>query len=158
MVRKKNFSEFLKNRNVEFSGNIGKDFIRTGKERAVIPVDTSNLSDRLKRILYSEKVFDLGKLSTYYEEDIMNFHGLGVTGYQELFSVLKEYGIHPVSYMKETKELKFFYRWEKRELYENNIRTLEDVYALSEARKSIHLMQIGRDKHSLNIFYYVILY
>lgn len=127
------FSEFLKSKHVEFTGDIGSKFIKIGKEVPKIPIDSLKLSQRVKKILYREEIFDLGTLSTYYEEDITNFRGLGEGAYQELLGVLEEHGIHPISYMNETTDFKYFCHFERKELHMNNIRTLKELYALSDA-------------------------
>ena len=126
------FSEFLKSKDVEFSGNIGSDMIRIGNVMPEIPVNSLNLSQRVKKILYGEGIFDLSVFRTYYEEDITGIYGLGPTGYKELLPVLEEHGIHPISFTKETMDFKYFYKWERKELLKNNIRTSEDIFALSE--------------------------
>lgn len=125
------FSDFLKEKNIEFLGNIGNVKMKTGKSIPVIHIDSVNLSNRIKNVLYREQIFDLGTFSTYYEEDIKKIPGLGNTAYQELLSVLEQHGIHPVSYMKETTDFKRMYPSDRKELHMKNIRTLEDLYALS---------------------------
>lgn len=127
------FSEFLKIQNVEFCGNIGDNYVKTGKDLPEIPIDSVNLSNRIKKILYRQRIFDLSELSTYFEEDIRSFTGLGEVAYMELLSVLEGYGIHPVSYLKETTDFKGMSLPERKELHMKNIRTLEEIYALSDA-------------------------
>lgn len=134
------FSEFLKKETVEFDGTIGSDSIKTGNDMPGIPID--NLSDRVKKILYRENIFDLKIFSTYYEEDITRFRGLGVVGYREILHELNKHGIFPISYIQETTDFKFFHAFERKELYKNNVRTVEDVLRLSETELA-RLFQYG---------------
>ena len=126
------FAKFLDTLNARFDGKKQLTHIEPETNIPDVEISSLNLSTRIKNALHFHNIYTLKELSKYYEEEIRDFENLGDNSYAELIAEVEKHGIHIVSCMEETQELKkTFTKKERAKLYRNGIATIEDVCQLS---------------------------
>lgn len=140
------FLLFCEEQAIMFSGTIAGCYIDT-KNKCKIRLDSLQLSSRLKNILLDHNIHYLDELQMHYIEDIQLFQNLGPTTFAELKQLMDQYNIYPISYLKETVDFFHWRSFERKELYEKNVRTLEKLYLISE----VELAQLFSENKRLYI-------
>lgn len=144
------FAKFLDTLNASFDG---EKQITPAEDDNTIPdiaISSLELSARTKNALRHHNIFTLKELSTYYKEEILTFRNIGKHSYEELAAVVETYGVHLISCMEETKELKgICSKPERAELCRKGISTIGDVYQLSDEEIVKLLGYRGSTSHKL---------